>query len=123
MIQNILLVGIGGFIGSAARYGTGKFIQSVFDTQLPFATFTVNIIGSFIIGLVLALFEKNMIITPNLKLLIAVGFCGGFTTFSSFAFENLSALQNGQFLTAAIYTSLSLLFGLSAVYGGFMLGK
>jgi len=123
MFQNILLVGLGGFVGSVLRYGTGRLAQRLFDTPLPWGTFAVNILGSFIIGIVLALFEKNMIIDNNLKLLIAVGFCGGFTTFSSFAFENLTALQSGQFLTAALYTAGSLLFGLLAVYVGFSIIK
>ena len=118
MLQNILLVGVGGFFGSISRYGVGQLFSKFVNSGFPAGTFAVNIIGSFIIGIVLGAFEQNNI-SDSWKLLIAVGFCGGFTTFSSFAYENFSLLDTKQFLVSTLYISLSIVVGLFAVFLGF----
>lgn len=123
MLQNMLLVGLGGFMGSVLRYGSGQLFVKLFETVQPIGTFFVNIAGSLIIGLILGMFEKGDLITNNWKMFLAVGFCGGFTTFSAFAFENLHFLQAQQYLMSFLYVSASLLFGLGAVYFGFWLSK
>ena len=83
-------------------------------------TLTVNIIGSFIIGFIVGISAKSEIITPGLRLFLMVGICGGFTTFSSFTLENMTLMQNGQFLSVLIYTGLSIFFGFLAVYLGYV---
>jgi CrcB protein len=80
---------------------------------------TVNILGSFIIGFIIGITAKAEIISPNLRLFLMVGFCGGFTTFSSFTGENLTLMQNGQFATVLLYTGISIFLGFLAVYLGF----
>ncbi len=123
MLQNMLLVGAGGFIGSALRFGSGQLLLKMFDSIQPIGTLFVNIIGSFLIGLVLGIFEKDDLLSVSWKMFLAVGLCGGFTTFSAFAFENLQFLQTQQYLMSFIYISSSLVFGLVAVYFGFWLAK
>ncbi len=119
----MLLVGAGGFIGSALRFGSGQLLLKMFDSIQPIGTLFVNIIGSFLIGLVLGIFEKDDLLSVSWKMFLAVGLCGGFTTFSAFAFENLQFLQTQQYLMSFIYISSSLVFGLVAVYFGFWLAK
>ena len=119
-MKQILLVGIGGFIGSVARYFVSKLNLSWHFLSIPMGTLTVNIIGSFIIGFIVGISAKSEIITPGLRLFLMVGICGGFTTFSSFTLENLTLMQNGQFLSVLIYTGLSIFFGFLAVYLGYL---
>jgi CrcB protein len=119
-MKQILLVGIGGFIGSIARFYVSKLNLSGHFLSIPMGTLTVNIIGSFIIGLIVGISAKSEIITPGLRLFLMVGICGGFTTFSSFTLENMTLIQNGQFLSVLIYTGLSIFFGFLAVYLGYV---
>ncbi|MCD4792380.1 MAG: fluoride efflux transporter CrcB [Bacteroidales bacterium] len=123
MLQNMLLIGAGGFLGSVMRYGSGQMMLKVFDSSHPIGTFFVNIAGSFLIGLILGMSEKGAVISMNWKLFLAVGFCGGFTTFSAFALENMNFLQSQQFMLSFLYVGLSLFLGLAAVYFGFWLAK
>jgi CrcB protein len=123
MIQNIILIGTGGFLGSVLRYGSGQLISKLFETTHPTGTFFVNVIGSFIIGIVLGMFDKGAMVSDNWKLFLAVGFCGGFTTFSAFAIENFNFLQSQQFGLSLLYVGLSVILGLAAVYFGFWLVK
>ena len=119
-MKQILLVGIGGFIGSIARYFVLKLNLSWHFLSIPMGTLTVNIIGSFIIGFIVGVSAKSELITPGLRLFLMVGICGGFTTFSSFTLENMTLMQNGQFLSVLIYTGLSIFFGFLAVYLGYV---
>ena len=118
MFSNFLLVGLGGGIGSMLRYGTYRVMNA---GQFPIATFTVNIAGSFLIGLIAGLSLKNAEFAGNWKLFLATGICGGFTTFSAFSADNLQLLQNGRYLTALLYTLASAGLGLAAAFGGFKL--
>ncbi len=119
MFVNMLLIGTGGFLGSVMRYGSNQMMVKLFDSTHPIGTFFVNIAGSFLIGIILGLFEKGDLVSTNWKLFLAVGFCGGFTTFSSFALENLNFLQSNQFFISMMYIGFSIIAGLSAVYFGF----
>lgn len=123
MFQNLILIGTGGFFGSVLRYGTNEFVIKTLETTKPIGTFAVNVIGSFVIGIVLGLFENGTLISSNWKLFLAVGFCGGFTTFSAFALENLSMMQADQFFTSILYIATSIFIGLAAVYFGFWIVK
>ena len=113
-----MIIGTGGFVGSISRYLTQQLVQERFDTSFPLGTLAVNIIGSFIIGVVYALSEKGDILSPEWRLFLAVGFCGGFTTFSSFAYENFQMMKMEQFFFMALYMGLSLFLGILATYIG-----
>jgi len=119
MIKQVLLIGFGGFIGSVARFYVSKLNLTYEIMAIPIGTLTINILGSFLIGFLTGIAEKSPIMTADLRLLLMVGLCGGFTTFSSFTNENLMLMHNGQFLSILLYTGLSLLLGFSAVYLGF----
>src|SRR5437764_11784503 len=97
------IVGIGGAIGSVSRYFTQVFFTRNFPPLFPFGTFTVNVIGCFIIGIVYALFERGNILNEDWRLFLATGLCGGFTTFSSFSHESINLMRTGEFLTLSIY--------------------
>lgn len=123
-MKALLLVGLGGFAGSALRYLTGLLVLKVLPMGgFPLGTFTVNILGSFLIGFIYALSAKENLVGPSGKLLLATGFCGGFTTFSTFSFENLNLLQSGQYGTFSLYALSSFVLGLLAVGFGLWLGK
>ncbi|NJO91696.1 MAG: fluoride efflux transporter CrcB [Chloroflexia bacterium] len=117
----MLLVGTGGLVGSILRYLVSQLIQKVFETTFPLGTLVVNIVGSFLIGIIYALSERSEILSAEWRVFLAVGFCGGFTTFSSFAYENFAMANIQQFLFSALYIGLSLILGLLAVYLGVQL--
>ena len=120
-MKQLLLVGIGGFFGSIARYLVSKLNISWSFHDIPMGTFTANVIGSLIIGFLMGILVDANGLNNNLRLLLAVGFCGGFTTFSSFTNENLHLLQNGQYLTAFIYILGSVALGIVAVFVGYLI--
>jgi CrcB protein len=122
MLKNVLLIGVGGFAGSVGRYLLSRLVELRVFTSFPLGTFAVNIIGCFIIGLLYGLTIKGTA-TPEMRFLLATGFCGGFTTFSSFSMESLTLLQDGQLWFAFLYIAGSLLAGLAAVWIGFLIIK
>ncbi len=121
-MKQVLLVFLGGGLGSALRYGVGRFFNASLVAS-SYGTFSVNIIGSLLIGLILGIAAKNASISQNTVLFLATGFCGGFTTFSAFAAENYAFLKNGDLLTFALYTLGSLLLGFTAVFFGIWLAR
>ena len=121
-MKSILLVFLGGGFGSVLRYLIGKYLNNV-ETGIPYGTFAANILGSLLIGLILGFAAKNDTISQNQTLLLATGFCGGFTTFSTFTYENHLFLKSGDFLSFAIYTVASFLIGFLAVFFGMYLAK
>ena len=118
MIKNILLIGLGGGIGSMCRYTVSLLLV---NKSFPVATLLINISGSFIIGLVAAYALKNEWFAANWKLFLATGICGGFTTFSAFTLENMQLLQQGKYLWALLYIAASIVLGLMATFFGYKL--
>ncbi len=114
----LLAIGLGGFIGSILRYGIGKSVDGKFSGAFPWGTLTVNIVGSFIIGLIYMLMLRKIGITENWRLFLGVGFCGGFTTFSAFAWENVNLLDQKLIGTSLLYIVTSVILGLLAIVAG-----
>lgn len=121
-MKQLLLVFLGGGIGSSLRYWIGKYLNSE-ETGIPYGTFLANIGGSLIIGIILGLALKNNSLSQNTILFLATGFCGGFTTFSTFAYENHIFLKSGDFMSFALYTCGSFVVGFAAVFLGMWLVK
>lgn len=121
-MKNLILVFLGGGLGSILRYIIGKYLNNV-QTGIPYGTFVANILGSLLIGIILGLAAKNNTLTQSHTLLLATGFCGGFTTFSTFAYENHIFLKSGDFTSFAIYTIASFIIGFLAVFTGLFLVK
>ncbi len=119
----MLLIGTGGFIGSVSRYYFSRIVQQAFLSSFPYGTFVVNVIGCLLIGLIFGIAEKSTWFTPEWRLFLTVGLCGGFTTFSTFASESFNLLRDGQFFHFLIYNSSSILLGITAVYFGHLITK
>lgn len=119
----ILMVGIGGFAGSVSRYLLAGFVQKLCQNPYPYGTFAVNIIGCLAIGFIAGLSQGKYNISPQLRLLLMVGFLGGFTTFSTFTNETFALLTDGQLLAALANVLISVTLGLIAVWLGFILSN
>jgi CrcB protein len=112
MFKNFLLVGLGGAFGSMARYGVSYLTSKLVISTFPFGTLIINVVGCFVIGILFGLSMRNEWLEDAGWLLLATGFCGGFTTFSTFALENIQMAGRHQAMSALLYTALSLVLGL-----------
>lgn len=120
MIKNLLLVGIGGGAGSMLRFLFAVWFK---NSSFPLATFLVNMIGCFVIGIVIAVSLRNSSFDANWRLFLATGLCGGFTTFSAFSAEGLQMLQEQRYGIFALYVVGSIVLGLVATWLGFSIAK
>ncbi len=118
MFKMMLIAGCGGFVDTCGRYLVGKWCSGMWHGSFPMGTFMVNIIGCFIIGLFFGLLEKAEVMTAQENVLLITGFCGGFTTFSSFADDMWVLGQKGDWLTFSAYLAMSVVFGVLIVWGG-----
>jgi CrcB protein len=123
MLKTILLVGFGGAIGSIFRFLSHWLTSKYFQSTFPLSTFLVNILGSLLIGLFIGYLGKYFPENHPLKFLLIVGFCGGFTTFSSFALENYNLLQGNQQIIAYLYIIASIILTITAVGFGNYIAK
>ncbi|MFZ9687376.1 MAG: fluoride efflux transporter CrcB [Chitinophagaceae bacterium] len=122
-LNNSLLVILGSAIGGGCRYWISTWIQQQTTTKFPIGTFTINIIGCLAIGIFVSITDKNIETQSKLLLLLATGFCGGFTTFSAFALENINLLKNGWNTMSLLYILLSVIIGILAVKVGLSIFK
>ena len=122
-MKTALIVFAGSGAGGVLRYVVQKMFIDAGFVQFPAGTFAVNIAGCFLIGLFNGLALKNNFITPQILILLTTGFCGGFTTFSTFASENMNLLRNGDYIVFSIYTISSFAVGIGAVLLGLNTGK
>ena len=118
MLRTILFIGTGGFLGTVARFLVSKLSQQMFQTTFPLGTLIVNLTGCFILGIIYGLMERGELFSSDVRLFLTVGFCGGFTTFSTFAFENANMLRDGNFTQLALYTGISVIIGIAALIAG-----
>lgn len=122
-MKAFLIVAIGSGVGGALRYGMQLLLQRFYPSVFPLATLSVNVIGCFLIGVFFSLAEKNTLVSPEIKLLLITGFCGGFTTFSAFSIDNISLLNSGHHLYFYLYMAGSVLMGIAATLLGMYLGQ
>lgn len=123
MIKNLLLIGLGGALGSILRYLSQVGIYQIAPLAFPLGTFVVNITGCFLIGLFYGIFERYAGMSQGLSLFLITGLCGGFTTFSSYSYEGLSLLREGDYFYFSMYVGLSVVLGLMATFVGIWLVK
>lgn len=118
----ILLIAMGGAVGSVARYLMGCAVQGALHLEFPIGTFAVNVVGCLAIGVLAKFFLHSQTELP-LRATLMIGFCGGFTTFSTFSLETLGLMQGGEWGKAAAYVVLSALVCVGATAAGFALGR
>ena len=123
MYRMLFYVGLGSCTGGICRYLTQQYIQKNYPSSFPFGTLAVNVVGCFIIGIVYGLSLKGNFLSPQMRVLLISGFCGGYTTFSSFAYENISLIQDGEMFYTFLYIAFSIIIGFGSAYLGILLIK
>lgn len=118
--MTLLLIALGGAVGSVSRYGLGVLVQKTAHATFPVGTLTVNVLGSFLVGVLAKAFMHSQT-HPDLRAMLIVGFCGGFTTFSAFSLETAGLMQGGEWAKAAAYVGASIVLCLAATATGFAL--
>ena len=111
-------IAIGGTLGCWARYAQSNLVQTVFGRNFPFATLSINVIGSFLMGFLFILTLERLMIPPSARVGVLTGVLGGYTTFSTFEMETLLLAENGEFFKAGLYVVLSVVIAFAAAFGG-----
>lgn len=122
-MKEFIIVGIGSFFGGGLRYAVGRIVGMGASTAFPLSTFVVNIVGCLLIGMLSTIALRQGWLTPTVRLLLITGFCGGFTTFSTFISENVNLCSSGHQLMSLAYMSASIIVGIAAFWLGCMIIK
>jgi CrcB protein len=122
-MEKYLFIGLGGFLGSIARYAITSLVQIKTESLFPYGTMLVNVLGCFIIGLLMTLFQERIVLSQNIRLFLIIGVLGGFTTFSSFSYDTFALMKTGHFLSAGFNSGVSLFGCLIATWAGFYVGE
>lgn len=122
-MREIALVFFGGGLGSVVRFTLGKWINTLHQQQFPWGTFVVNAIACLAVGFFIGLADHKEIISPNVRIFWVIGFCGGFSTFSTFSVETINLFQNGFTVSSILYISASVLICIVATYSGLLIGE
>lgn len=123
MLKNLIIVAVGGGVGSALRYLLQETLHRQIENFEPYGTFVVNILGCLLLGLLAGFAEQEKLVNASLNLLLISGFCGGFTTFSTFAYQGHTLFLSSKPIQAILYIGLSVVVGLIAAYFGYKLTK
>lgn len=123
MLKNLMIVALGGGVGSALRYLIQETLHKQVDNFEPYGTFVVNILGCLLLGILAGFAEQEKLINANMNLLLMSGFCGGFTTFSTFAHQGHGLFTSNKPFQALLYVGLSVIIGLLAAYFGYRMAK
>lgn len=123
MLKMFMITGAGGFLGSGFRYLVQRYIAIYSPVSFPFGTLIVNILGSLLIGIIYALGDKTNFLSPEVRIFLAVGVCGGFTTFSSFSLDTFGLLKDSEYLYLSVYVIASVLLSISATIAGIWIIK
>lgn len=121
--MNYLWIALGAIVGASARYFLSGFVARSYSATFPYGTLLINLTGSFVLGFFLIYSSERVLLDPRWRLLVAVGFCGSYTTFSSYAFESFALMEQGQWLMMSINILLSNAFCLAAVLAGAALAR
>ena len=122
-MKPIIMIFLGGGLGSVFRYGVGRWIGTLHTNYFPFGTLAANILACLLLGLLVGLAEHKQLLSPSARLFWAAGFCGGFSTFSTFSHETLSLFQSGYSGATLLYIGMSLALCLGATLAGLYLGQ
>ena len=123
MARIVLIIGVGGFIGTIARYLSQQLIYKFYPATFPIGTLAVNLLGCLLIGIFFALSEKGNLLSPEWRMFLTTGFCGGFTTFSTFSYESVQLLNDGEYTYVAVFAVSSVVIGILATVFGIWLMK
>lgn len=122
-MEKYLFIGLGGFLGSIARFGLASLVQTKTESLFPYGTMLVNIIGCFLIGALMTVSQERFIISQNVRLFLMIGILGGFTTFSSFSYDTFAMIKSGNLFAAGVNAGASLFGCLIATWAGFYAGE
>jgi CrcB protein len=122
-MKNYLVVFMGAGIGGSLRYFLSTYFYKILPILFPFGTLAVNVLGSFALGIIIFGLDERDIISPLMKLFLGVGFCGGFTTFSTFSFETFNLMRDSEFLLAAVNVILNIIVSFAGIYLGYLISR
>ena len=119
--MQLLLIALGGALGSVCRYGLSTLVQRLSSPFFPYGTFVVNVLGCFVFGVIMGAARQRFVLGPPERAFLLIGILGGFTTFSTFTYETFALLQGGEFVRAFLNTGGQVVFGLAALWAGYVL--
>ncbi|NCS90128.1 MAG: hypothetical protein AUK34_14480 [Ignavibacteria bacterium CG2_30_36_16] len=122
-MNNIILASLGAAVGGGLRYWMSNAVYKFLPENFPYGTLTVNMLGSFLLGIIIFYFSEKELLSSEMRVLLTVGFCGGFTTFSTFSFETIALMRDSQFAAATINILLNVGLCLAGVFGAYLISK